>query len=81
LTALDASVRDVMDAISDLGSKRIYGFKRYRERIAEVLDEISQSEQPTPQLRTQLVELQREVENVRVEWRVMRNDSVLNPYT
>lgn len=81
LTALDASVRDVMDAISDVGSKRIYGLKRYRERMAEVLDEISQSEQPAPQLRTQLVELQREVENVRAELRVMRNDSILNPYT
>jgi hypothetical protein len=82
LSALGASVRDVIDAISELGSKRVYGVRRYRERMAVFLDEISQSRQQptsTAQLRTQLIGLQREVENIRAELQVMRNDSILNP--
>lgn len=91
-TALDAisrSGREVMAAISDFTSKQIYGIKRYRQRMAGVLDKISQSasssegaasgQQDPEELRAQLEMLQREVENIRSELQVMRNDSILMP--
>jgi hypothetical protein len=71
-----------MNAISGLGNKRGYGLERHREQIAQVLDDISQSDQQSAQdMHVQLARLQTEVENVRLELQIMRNDSILNPYS
>lgn len=94
-TTIADSTREVMSAISDLGKERSYGIERYRERMAQVLDEIAEELEPSPSeaismssaarsaqnLRTLLTQLQREVENVRLELQIIRNDSILNPYS
>ena len=94
LTAIADSRGEVLSAISGFGNKRSYGLERYREQMTQVLDEISEELQPpatsysasevatsAQNLRALLARLQREVENVRLELQVMRNDSILNPFS
>jgi hypothetical protein len=93
-TTIVDSTREVMSAISDLSNKRSYGLEQYREQMMAVLNEISEELEPptspvpmseearsVQNLRALLVRLQREVENVRLELQVIRNDSILNPYS
>jgi KAP family P-loop domain len=83
---ISTSAREVIATISDLGTKSRYGLPGYVEKITSILPELSDPESPGPPQevgyrRTMLMQLQKEVENIRSELQVMRNDSILNPYS
>jgi hypothetical protein len=81
VSAVTRSTREAIGVISELDNKLSFALERYRERMMALLNEIMpQSDQySADNLRTQLVQLQKEVESVRSELQVMRRDSILNP--
>jgi KAP family P-loop domain len=81
MNAVARSVGEIASTISDLGTKSGHGLVYYLEQIRSVAYEISNPEhEPTEEYRRAiLARLKREVENVRSELQIIRNDSILNP--
>jgi KAP family P-loop domain len=81
LNAISDTASEVMNAASELNPKSGYALPRHLEQIRSLLGQriFDDANAPAEYIRTTLAQLQREVENVRSELQVMRNDSILNP--